>query len=183
MTELLKLLWWDIKDPDVRFNYINTVLRNIPGRLGLELRRSIITKYFASCGEQVEIYEGVRYRGVRHLHVGSHVMIGIDNFIQASGEITIGNHVMIGPGVKIWSINHNYDDISKPIAEQGFDYDPVTIGDGVWIGADSFILPGVTIPEGCVISARSLVHKKNYPPYSLLGGMPCRVIGTRLKKD
>lgn len=183
MTELLRLMWWDIKDSDVRFNYINTLLRNMPGRFGIELRRRFIARHFASCGDDVAIYEGVRYRGVRHLHVGNNVMLGVDNFIQASGGITIGNQVMIGPGVKIWSINHNYADISRPISEQGFNYEPVTIGDGVWIGADTFILPGVTIPEGCVISARSLVHKKNYPPFSLLGGMPCRVIGTRLKNE
>jgi len=182
LISYLKIFYWDFKDEIGRFNYYNTILMNIPGNLGLALRREIVTRYFASCGECVHISEGVRFRGVHMLRLGHNVRLGVDNFIQATAGVTLGNDVMLGPGVKIWSVNHKYDDLNTPIAEQGYDYEPVTIGDGVWLGANVFVLPGVTIPEGCVVSAGSVVHKKNYPPYSILAGNPCRVIGTR-KKD
>lgn len=182
MIQLLRTFVWDMRDKYIRFNYLNTYfLMHLPGGLGFEIRRRMIPRYFASCGERVDISEGVRFRGISRLSVGDNVRIGVDNFIQASGGVTLGNEVMLGPGVKIWSINHRYDDISKPIANQGYHHDPVVIGDGVWIGANVFILPGVNLPEGCVVSAGSVVHKKAYPPYSIIAGVPCRVIGNRLK--
>lgn len=179
LINYLKLFYWDIKDETGRFNYYNAILMHIPGNLGLELRRSIIPRYFESCGHEVHILEGVKFRGVHKLRVGDYVRLGTDNFIQASGGVRLGNGVMLGPGVKIWSVNHKYDDLNIPIYEQGYDHEAVTIGDGVWLGANVFVLPGVTIPEGCVVSAGSVVHKKAYPPFSILVGNPCRVVGTR----
>jgi len=182
LIEYLKLFYWDFKDEIGRFNYYNTILMHIPGNLGLALRRKIVTRYFELCGVDVHISEGVRFRGIHKLKVGDHVRLGVDNFIQAGGGVTLGNGVMLGPGVKIWSVNHKYDDLNIPIYDQGYDHEAVTIGDGVWLGANVFVLPGVTIPEGCVVSAGSVVHKKSYPPYSILVGNPCRVVGNR-KRD
>jgi len=182
LIDYLKLFYWDIKDEIGRFNYYNAILMHIPGNLGLELRRSIISRYFESCGHEVHILEGVKFRGVHKLRVGDNVRLGNDNFIQATGGVTLGNGVMLGPGVKIWSVNHKYDDLNIPIYEQGYEHEAVKIGDGVWLGANVFVLPGVTIPEGCVVSAGSVVHKKAYPPFSILVGNPCRVVGTRKKE-
>jgi acetyltransferase-like isoleucine patch superfamily enzyme len=180
MIWLTKIFFWEIKDKTRRFDYLNAIIMQIPGLLGLELRRIIITPYFKSCGKDIHILEGVRFRGIHMIEVGDNVRIGVDIFIQGAGGVKLGNYVMLGPGVKIWSINHKYDDINIPIPDQGYNYDPVTIGTGVWIGADAFVLPGVNIPEGCVVSASSVVHKKSYPPYSILVGNPCRVVGSRL---
>lgn len=181
MVRLLKLLLWDLRDRNIRFNYYNSILMHIPGSLGFEIRRMIIPRYFGSCGKGIDISEGVRFRGVQKLIAGDNVRLGVDNFIQASGGLSLGNDVMLGPSVKIWSINHKYDDATRSIADQGYVYDPVTIGDGAWLGANVFVLPGVTIPEGCVVSACSVVHKKEYPPFSIIAGSPCRVIGNRLR--
>lgn len=182
LINYIKLFYWEIKDETGRFNYYNAILMHIPGNLGLELRRNIIPRYFESCGQDVHILEGVRFRGIHKLKVGDHVRLGVDNFIQASGGVTLGNGVMLGPGVKIWSVNHKFDDLNIPIYDQGYDYEAITIGDGVWLGANVLVLPGVTIPEGCVVSASSVVHKKAYPPYAILAGNPCRVVGTRKKR-
>lgn len=162
-----------------RFHYLNAVLTRFPGQVGVHLRRIFITKYFNHAGNQITIHEGVRFRGIHNLNVGNNVHIGVDNFLQASGGIEIQDGVMLGPGVKIWSVNHVYDDISRPILEQGYIEAKVTIGKGSWIAANVFIMPGVIIPEGCVVSAGSVVNIKNYPPYSILSGNPCRVIGRR----
>jgi acetyltransferase-like isoleucine patch superfamily enzyme len=155
----------------------------VPGSLGMALRARVIPRYFKRCGTGIQICEGVRFRGIELLAVGNDVRIGYDNFIQASGGVRMGNDVMLGPGVKIWSVNHKYDETTKPIAEQGYDYSRVDIGDGVWIGANSFVLPGTQIPEGCVVSAGSVVNKKAYKPYALIAGNPCRMIGYRKGKD
>ena len=99
--------------------------------------------------------------------------------LQAGGGLDIGNDVLIGPGAKIWSINHGFADTAEAIQNQGYDFKKVTLGDGCWVGANAFIMPGTTLGEGCVVSAGAVVSAKNYPPFKIIGGNPARIIGTR----
>src|SRR5207253_1636021 len=106
--------------------------------------------------------------------------IGVDNVIQANGGVDIGDNVLLGPGVKIWSVNHVYSDPHRTIVDQGFDQKRVVIGSNVWIGANVFIMPGARISDGVVISAGSVVGSKLIEPYAVVAGNPARKIGTRL---
>ena len=124
------------------------------------------------------VHSGVRIRNIHKLIVGHGVHIGEDTFIQAGGGVALGNYVMLGPGVKIWSQNHEYDE-RGPVREDRYSYARVTIGDNSWIGANSFIMPGVTLPEGSIVSAGSVVGVKRYPAYSIIAGNPARVLGQR----
>lgn len=179
MIHTLKLMKWNLSDKYGRLLFLSFFIRELPGTFGERVRAKMLTPYFGSCGKNITIYQGVRFRGIHRLSVGNNVYIGVDNFIQASGHVVLGHDVMLGPGVKIWSVNHKTEDITIPIAEQGYDYKKVLIGNGVWVGANVFIMPGVNIPEGCIISAGSVVGVKNYPPFSILSGNPARVIGNR----
>lgn len=183
MLALIKRLFWDLRDPTGRFNYRMALMRNWPGNFGMMARARYLPRHFASAGEGTVIHEGVRLRNAHRLSVGDHCDLGVDCFLQAGGGITLGNQVMLGPGVKIWSVNHRFEDPDTPIRDQSYDHDPVVIGDGCWLGANVFIMPGVNLPEGCVVSAGSVVGKKNYPPYSILLGYPARVMGRRKEID
>lgn len=179
MFNTMRRLFWDLKHPTGRFNYMCAFLRDFPGQAGQDLRNKYIPRHFESAGANTTIHEGVRLRNAHKLVVGDGCEIGVGCFLQAAGGITLGNNVMLGPGAKIWSVNHRFDDPETPIREQGYDQDPVYIGDGCWLGANVFIMPGVHLPEGCVVSAGSVVGKKNYPPWSILLGYPARVMGRR----
>lgn len=179
MFFLLKRLYWDLQDQHIRFHYYNAVLMHLPGFAGIAFRARILPRFFEEHGENIQILDGTKFKGVNKLKVGSNVIIGNDNFIQASGGVTLCDNVMLGPGVKVWSVNHKYDDPDVPIIDQGYHLGPIFIGAGSWLGANVFIMPGVTIPEGCIVSAGSIVHKRSYPPYSIIAGNPCRVIGNR----
>ena len=93
------------------------------------------------------------------------------------GYITIEDDVLIGSGVHIYTTNHNYSDRLKPISIQGSTVKDVVIGRESWIGANAVILPGVTIGQGSVIAAGSVVTK-NVGAYTLVGGVPARIIKT-----
>jgi len=164
-----------------RFEYINHLIYILPGRTGIKLRQMIIPRFFRSCGENIKIHPGVRYRAVRKIVCGRNVRLGVDNIYNAGGGLTIGDNAILGPGVKIWSANHRYKSTELPICEQGMQYNAVSIGSDVWLGANVFVLPGVSLPEGCIVAAGSVVNIKKYPAYSLIAGNPARVIGTRLK--
>lgn len=90
----------------------------------------------------------------------------------------IGNSVLIATQCVLISANHNFSDISKPIAEQGETREKIVIEDNVWLGASVKILAGVRIGEGSVIDAGAVVTK-DIPPYSIAVGVPAKVIGYR----
>lgn len=118
----------------------------------------------------------------RTISIGSDVFIGRGCCFQSEhGEIRIGDCVMFGPGVNIHGGNH---DISagvipmikrtKQLGEDGL----VSIGNDVWIGANAIILAGVSIGNGAVVAAGSVVNK-DVPKNSVVGGVPAKVIKYR----
>lgn len=105
--------------------------------------------------------------------VGDNFFLNVNGKLMDSGKITIGNNVFIAPNVCIITEEHAMD-VKQRI--QGLEYThPVTIGDNVWICAGALVLPGVTIGEGSVIGAGSVVTK-DIPAHCLAVGNPCKVI-------
>lgn len=182
MINLLKLLKYDLSDKYGRLLYFTHFFRNIPGRFGAQIRIKFLSKYFAHCGQEVVVHTEVYFRGIHKLSIGARVHLGKGCFIQASGGVTLCDDVLIGPDVKIWSVNHIFTDKGRPIIEQGYDEKEVVIGKGCWLGANVIILPGVHLSEGCIVSAGSVVGIKNYLPFSIIAGNPARVIGMRQEK-
>lgn len=113
------------------------------------------------------------------LRIGSHVGFAQNCFLEVRGDITIGDDCIFGPGVSLAAENHNFNDTKIPIRCQGATRKGITIGKDCWIGTRAIILDGVTIGEGCVIAAGAVVNK-DIPPYSVAGGIPARVIKSRL---
>jgi acetyltransferase-like isoleucine patch superfamily enzyme len=105
--------------------------------------------------------------------IGDHTRIGIHNTII--GPVTIGNHVNLAQGITVTALNHNFEDTSKRIDEQGVSTKPVVIGDDVWIGANAVILPGVTIGHHAVVAAGAVVTS-DVPDHVVVGGVPAKII-------
>ncbi|MBD1432784.1 acyltransferase [Sphingobacterium sp. DN00404] len=110
---------------------------------------------------------------VGDLLIGDDTRVGIGSTII--GPVTIGNKVNIAQHVLISGINHNYEDITSSIADQGITATPVTIADNVWIGANSVILPGISIGQHVVIGAGAVVAK-DVKPYTVVAGNPAYAI-------
>ena len=112
------------------------------------------------------------------LVVGDHSNIGPYCYIGCSGHISIGNNVMISPRVSIYAENHVFDQIDTTIKSQGVKKEKVVIEDDCWIASNSILLAGVTIGKGSVVAAGSVVTQ-DVPPYSVVAGVPARVIKNR----
>jgi len=111
--------------------------------------------------------------GMGLINIGCNTRIGIGSVLI--GPINIGNNVRLAQNVVITALNHNYTDITKPISEQGVRTKEVFIGNETWIGANSVVLPGVTVGKHSVVAAGSIVTK-DVPSYSVVAGNPARVI-------
>ncbi|EJC7100940.1 sugar O-acetyltransferase [Vibrio parahaemolyticus] len=114
-----------------------------------------------------------------HCEFGKTIEIGEETFINMNvvmldgAKITIGNHVLIGPSVQLYTASHSVDYRSRRRWETFCK--PITIEDDVWIGGNSVINQGVTIGARSVIAANSVVNH-DVPPDCLYGGTPAKLI-------
>lgn len=112
------------------------------------------------------------------LSIGDRSNIGAYCYVGCSGKITIGADVMISPRVSLYAENHRFDDISRPMRDQGVAREPIVIEDDCWIASGTIVLAGVTIGRGSVVAAGSVVTR-DVPPYSVVAGIPARVLRSR----
>jgi acetyltransferase-like isoleucine patch superfamily enzyme len=132
----------------------------------------------AKVGKKVVFYPSVWIFTGRNLVVGDNVDFAKDVLVTTDGGVTIGHRTLIGYRTQILSGNHTVPPKPQRIFDSGHTKAPVKIGDDVWIGANTIILPGVEIGEGAVIAAGSVVTK-NVPAFSYAAGIPARVIKER----
>ena len=178
-------------------HWIETLFSYIPGMIGI-ITRSIWYRYQWEKPADVRVgvlcefktpgkicFQGNASLGKSTFFTAEGGMIIVGNNFSANtnchinasigGEIRIGDNVLLGPNVVIRSANHNFNLNSKPINEQGHNYADIKIADDVWIGANAVILSGISIGKGSVVGAGAVVNK-NIDPFSLVGGVPARLI-------
>ena len=145
------------------------------GKIGKRFRGMCGKLYLDYCGDNVNIYKRSFFSS--RVEIASNSDIGYKARIQ--GKCIIGEYVMMGPECQIWTINHNHSRTDIPMGLQGSQTEkPVVIGDDVWIGSRTIILPGVNIGRGSIIGAGAVVAK-DIPDYSIAVGNPARVVKNR----
>lgn len=121
----------------------------------------------------VLVHHGFWVQSPSNLAVGSNSVIGDHAILDARGGLRIGSRVCLSSWVAIWTGQHDWQSI-----DFAYDAAPVSIGDYAWLSFRSVILPGVCVGEGAVVAAGAVVTK-DVPPYSLVAGVPAKVIGER----
>jgi acetyltransferase-like isoleucine patch superfamily enzyme len=174
----LKQTWWVFRAELKALTFL--LLAGMPLRSGIWVRARFMRRFFARLGEDTVIQTGLRVTNPERIAIGSHCNFARGVFITGGGGVTIGDWVGFGPDVKVWSVNHRFDDPDRPWLLQGWEMKPVVIEDDVWLGANVFLMPGVTIGKGAIVSACAVVGK-SVPPYAVVAGNPARVVGWRKK--
>jgi len=137
-----------------------------------------------SIGENVYVGHNTILKGYykNEMIVGDHTWIGQSCFFHSAGGIKIGKAVGFGPMVSILTSLHKENDLSNPVLFNNLEFKEVSIEDGCDIGMGSIILPGVKIGEGSIIGAGSVVTK-DVSPYSVVAGVPARILRERKIKE
>lgn len=175
----MKKLYWRLR---IEWAYLLIwFLGRLPEAGGNWARGRFLGLVFGHLGKRCTIQANLRVGTPEKLFIGDDCNFGEDVFITAGGGVRIGNFVGIGAGAKIWSVNHKYEDPDVPWLKQGWEYKEVIIEDDAWIGANAFVMPGVTVGKGAILSAGTILSK-SIPPYSIAAGNPGRVIGWRKKE-
>lgn len=124
-------------------------------------------------GSNTSLHWRTRFFQPEGVAVGENSIIGNDCFLDGRSGIRIGDNVNIGGHVQIYTLEHDPD--SPHFATKG---GPVTIGDRCYIATRATVLPSVTIGEGAVVAAGAVVTR-DVPPFTVVGGVPARVIRER----
>ena len=146
----------------------------------LAKRDEIIRKVFASVGENCYIEPPLNANWGCNTHVGKNFYANFNLTLVDDADVYIGDYVMIAPNVVIATGTHP---INPDLREKNYQYNlPIHIGNRVWIGAGTIILPGITIGDDTVIGAGSVVTK-DIPSGVVAVGNPCRVLRKINEKD
>lgn len=146
-------------------------------------QKALLRELLGSMGENLQITAPFYVDYGAFIHIGENTEINMNCVFLDCNHITIGRNVLIAPGVHIYTVFHPVkaaERFPQRSAHADFDFAigltrPVTIGDNVWIGGSSVILPGVEIGDNTTIGAGSVVTK-SIPPNVLAVGNPCRVV-------
>lgn len=139
-----------------------------------KLRRFFISRYLEKCGRALRVKKGAEIS--LNAQVGHESELGTNCIIQAN--VQLGDHVIMGPDVKIYSRNHKFDRLDIPIQKQGKNYYKTKVGNDVWIGANVIITAGCNIGDHSIIAAGAVVTN-DVEPYSIVGGVPARLVKKR----
>jgi len=110
------------------------------------------------------------------IQMGAHCTL--NHYAMIQGPVTLGDGVRIGAHSLFVGTEHNFATRDVPIYKQGTTWKGITVGPDVYIGSNVTVLDGVTIGEGAVLAAGAVIDK-DVPPYTIVGGVPAKVIKER----
>jgi len=125
-----------------------------------------------------KIYRDTHFQGSGTITFGTRSFCGLFCIFGVNDRIDIGADVLIADSVTVRDTDHIFADVDTTIISQGIEVRPVVIEDDVWIGHGATVLKGVRIGRGAVVAAGAVVTR-DVEPYSVVGGVPARVIGRR----
>ncbi len=147
------------------------------GSISKNIRYFLASRIIKKCGKNVNFEKGASFG--YDLEIGDNSGVGIN--AQLSLGVKIGNNVMMAPEVVILTSNHAHTKTDIPMMFQGSEgFKDVIIEDDVWIGQRAIVLPGVNLKKGTIVGAGAVVTK-TFPPYSIIGGNPARLIKSRIE--
>lgn len=163
----------------VGYETVMSALFSLPRfRSANALKAWFLRRRGAEIGARVDFYPGSWITPGHSLVLGDDVDVSKDVIITTAGGVRVGDRTMIGFRSQVLSRNHAVPENRGPIFGAGYTQAPVTIGADCWIGANVVVLPGVTIGDGAVVAANSVVTR-DVAAWTLVAGAPAQAISFR----
>lgn len=154
---------------EICFRYNNLPPSNVSER------DELLTKFLGRRGKNICIRSPFFCDYGYNIEVGDNFFSNYNFVVLDGAKVKIGDNVFIAPNVGLYTAGHPLDHLTRNI---GIEYArPIVIEDDVWIGAGVQVCPGVTICRGAVVAAGAVVTR-DVPPFTLVGGVPAKLIRT-----
>lgn len=130
--------------------------------------------------KNIRVHPTASIRNAKNIYIGenSHININCCIWPGNDSKIILGDNLLMGPNVSIQAANHGTKKDAVMMEQERTQKD-IVIGNDCWLGSNVTILAGVVIPDGCIIAAGAVVTKSITEPYSIIGGVPAKIIGYR----
>ncbi|AKD03987.1 WcaF family extracellular polysaccharide biosynthesis acetyltransferase [Pontibacter korlensis] len=139
-------------------------------------RSFLLRSFGAKVGRGVHIYPKAKIWAPWNLELADQSSAADGAILYSQGKIYIGRRAVVSQGVHLCAGTHDYSQSGFPLITK-----PIYIGDHAWVAAEAFVHGGVSVGEGCVIGARSVVTK-DMPPWMVCSGHPCKPIKKRIEE-
>jgi acetyltransferase-like isoleucine patch superfamily enzyme len=167
---------WEV----VRYTFSPTMIKELIYKYGYFIHDHVAPR------AQLHIQGNPRIHPTASLRCGYNIFLGKNSHINQycclwaspNSRIVLGDNVLMGPGVMMFSSNHNVTGTDRPMNVQPYLEKDIVIGDDVWLGSNSVIVAGVKIGQGTIIGAGSVVTR-DIPEYTVAGGIPAKPIRQR----
>jgi acetyltransferase-like isoleucine patch superfamily enzyme len=140
-----------------------------------KLRGLLMMSFFKNAGKNLQIGMRVRFINPQNISIGDNVYLAQECWVNGKGGIVFENNVTLGPRCGVVTTKHRYE---KGIVLNGIgagEASPIKICEGSWLGMYTVVTGGISIGKGNIVAAHSVVTKDT-PDFSLVGGVPARVI-------
>lgn len=136
-------------------------------------RRMVLRAFGAQVGSEVHLHPSVRIAVPWNISIADHSAVGDRAILYSLGPIRIGARVTISQGAHLCAGSHDWRAPDMPLLKPA-----ITVGDDVWLCADCFIGPGVTVGANAIVGARA-VAMRDVEPGTIVAGNPARVVSHR----
>lgn len=140
-------------------------------------RSFLLRRFGATIGKGVHVYPGVVIWAPWNLEIGDQAGVASGAILYSQDKITLGEKSVISQGAHLCAGTHDFTKAGFPLVTK-----PIFIGAHAWIAAEAFVHPGVTVGEGTVVGARSVVTK-DLPAWKVCAGFPAKVLKERQIED
>ena len=167
---------WEV----IRYSLSTTMVKELLHKFGYFIHDHVAPLAQMHIKDNPRIHPSASFRCGYNIYLGKNSHINQFCCIWASenSKIILGDDLLMGPGVKMFSSNHSTKDAAIPMNMQPWVEKDIVVGNNAWIGANSVVLAGVKIGDGTVIAAGSVVTK-DIPEYVIAGGVPAKPIRNR----
>ncbi len=166
----------NLRDKRVRLVYEQVVAR-LPYAEGARARRWFLRSNGRLAPDSY-VFENVRIIAPWNLCLGREASVSPGAILDCRGGLEIGAYSMVGIEAVVLTSSHGHARLDVPMRHQGLEFQPVRVGEDVWIGARAVILPGVSIGRGAIVAAGAVVTR-SVESYAVVGGVPAHVISRR----
>ncbi len=163
--------------------YVHVLLRTFRWSetfIGYGIRYLCVKRLAKSCGEKVLIFPGCILHWLENCDIGENVTFHDFCYIDALGGVRIGDNTRIAHNCSIISAQHGFDVPGKLLVDSGYTCAKITIKSDVWLATGVVVMQGISIGEGAIVGANSVVTK-DVEPYTIVAGVPTKFIKNRFE--